>query len=194
MQLTEAEACMSDTQFVESTRQTFLDYLENAASAFHTVQVLGFTRSLNGVSCGRRRVLRKLLADFSAASAAVQMLIVYKDAGGAMFNDQAFASMPGITSVDVDSASASNVKVDATFVNEDGASPKKASDSKSGGSDNTALIAGIAGGVGGAGPSYSLLSCVLCLVFWLSRTLAARAARLPSRAPSAPSMLGGLAQ
>eukprot|EP00961_Rhodomonas_salina_P273090 3689965-Rhodomonas_salina.1 len=148
MQLTQAEACLSDTQFVEAARQTFADYLDRTASVFHTVQVLGFSRSLNGVACSRR-ALRTLLADFSAATADVQMMIVYK--GEAIFNDHAFAEMPGITSVAVDAGSARNVKVDATYINGGGASAKDAgSKSDSSGASNTAMIAGVVGGVGGA--------------------------------------------
>eukprot|EP00961_Rhodomonas_salina_P104423 1405566-Rhodomonas_salina.4 len=149
MQMTLAEACMSDLQFVAQARATFEDYLDTAASSFHSVQVLGFTRSLNGVAC-QRRGLRQLLADFSAATAAVQMLIVYKDEGAAMFNADAFASMPGITAVAVDASSAANVKVDATYNNP--VPNSQAGDKKPSGSsnNNTALIAGIAGGVGGA--------------------------------------------
>jgi len=148
MQMTLAEACMSDLQFVAQARATFEDYLDTAASSFHSVQVLGFSRTLNGVAC--RRALRKLLADFSAATAEVQMMIVYQDK--AIFNDKAFAEMPGITSVAVDAGSASNVKVDPTYVNGAGANPKSGSDSKSNssGSSSTAMIAGIAGGIGGA--------------------------------------------
>mmetsp|Transcript_15463 Transcript_15463/g.36761 ORF Transcript_15463/g.36761 Transcript_15463/m.36761 type:complete len:280 (-) Transcript_15463:71-910(-) len=147
MQLTQDEACKSDSEFVEHARETFMDFLDGASSNFHTVQVLGFSRSLNGVVCPNRRALRKLLADFSAATAEVQMMIVYQDK--AIFNDKAFAEMPGITSVAVDAGSASNVKVDPTYTNSVPNSSTTPSSSESS-SNNTAMIAGIAGGIGGA--------------------------------------------
>eukprot|EP00961_Rhodomonas_salina_P241403 3261485-Rhodomonas_salina.1 len=81
MQLTPDEACLSDQDFVARTRATFVDYLDTAASSFYSVQVLGFSRNLNGVAC--RRALRKLLAEFSDATSMVQMMIVYKDEGEA---------------------------------------------------------------------------------------------------------------
>eukprot|EP00961_Rhodomonas_salina_P152384 2051178-Rhodomonas_salina.1 len=107
MQLTQAEACRSDEEFVSGARATFVDYLDSSASSFHSVQVLGFTRALNGVEC--RRALRKLLADYSAATASVQMMIVYKDEGEAVLNDAAFAGMAGIISVAADPSTAANV-------------------------------------------------------------------------------------
>eukprot|EP00961_Rhodomonas_salina_P278741 3765552-Rhodomonas_salina.2 len=109
MQLTLAEACMSNLQCVAQARATFEDCLDAAASSFHALQVLGCTRSLNGSACKRQ-----LLADFSGAAAAVQMLIVYKEDGAAMCNAEALASAPAITAVAVDASSAANVKVDAT--------------------------------------------------------------------------------
>eukprot|EP00961_Rhodomonas_salina_P180725 2439232-Rhodomonas_salina.1 len=147
MQLTTDEACMSDDKFVEAARSTFEDYVDTAASAFHSVQVLGFTRNLNGVAC--RRALRKMLAEFSDATAEVQMMIVYKDEAEAVFNDAAFAGMAGINSVTADPSTAANVKVDPTYTNSVPNSSTTPSSSESS-SNNTAMIAGIAGGIGGA--------------------------------------------
>eukprot|EP00961_Rhodomonas_salina_P215165 2906050-Rhodomonas_salina.1 len=158
MELTQAEACMSDAEFVEATRLTFADYVETAASGMHSVQVLGLTRNLNGVSC--RRALRGL----SAATAKVKMMIVYKDEGQPMFNDAAFAAMPGIISVSPHPSTAANVKLDSTYTNSvpssSASSEDGSSSSSSSSSSNSVLIAGIAGGVGGA----ALLAGALMLI------------------------------
>eukprot|EP00961_Rhodomonas_salina_P024800 334032-Rhodomonas_salina.1 len=158
MQLTEQEACMSDAAFVAHARVTFVDFLDTSASSFHSVQVLGFTRALHDHACRRALRLRKLLG-FSAATAAVQMLIVFKDEGEAVFNDVAFAAMAGITAVAADPSSASHVKLDATYKNDVPNSQADAEGSASSSIDS-ALVGAIAGGAGGA------LVAVAGVLFW----------------------------
>jgi len=153
MQLTEAEACMSAVDLQASLRATFEDYLTKSASGFHTVQVTKMEVDMGGHQCAsNRRSLRKLLAGFSAASAVVEMLVVFKEGSASTFNDKLFAEQAGITSVRAVDVSP-KVSINADYKCETNCGPSSGQGQNSDSdlsSSNTAMIAGIAGGVGGA--------------------------------------------
>eukprot|EP00961_Rhodomonas_salina_P173647 2341891-Rhodomonas_salina.2 len=152
LQLTQAEACMPKAQLADALRSTLIDYLDKAASSYHTVQIMSMEVDLGEEQCANgRRNLRKLLAAFSSASAALQMLIVFKAGTGAEFNEERFASMAGVTSVAQDPRNSPKITITTALACEQRGDCGMASPSdEDKAEDNTAMIAGVAGGVGGA--------------------------------------------
>mmetsp|Transcript_8825 Transcript_8825/g.14171 ORF Transcript_8825/g.14171 Transcript_8825/m.14171 type:complete len:1413 (-) Transcript_8825:110-4348(-) len=153
LQLTKAEACMSPAERQSAIRETFVDYLSSSASALHTVQVVSMAVDMGGETCSEgRRSLRSLLNTYSAATATAKMMLVFEAGEQSVFNEQAFAEMPGITSMVPDARNSPKVKIDNTFKCEESNScgvvgPEGGSSDSD--KDNTAMIAGIAAGVGG---------------------------------------------
>eukprot|EP00961_Rhodomonas_salina_P094356 1269619-Rhodomonas_salina.2 len=152
LQLTPAEACLPKAQLADALRTTLVDYLSEAASSFHTVQLMAMEVDMGDEQCASaRRTLRKLLAGYSSASAAVKMLIVFKEGTVSAFNQAEFASMPGVASVEPDARNSPKIAIVTELACEEagdcGMHRDPPSEKKS--ATNTAMIAGVAGGVSG---------------------------------------------
>jgi hypothetical protein len=74
LQLTQAEACMEQYKLQATIQATLEDYLSEAASEMHTVQVTKLSVDKAGIQCRH-----SLLSSFSAATAEVTMLVVFKE-------------------------------------------------------------------------------------------------------------------
>jgi len=139
--LTAQEACLSNSELQNKLRGTFSDFMTTAASAHETVQVLGFTKSMNDFECKRRTVKGRHLLAFSDATAIVQLMVVFSNTEPPTYNLDALRNMPGIIDVQPVGSSVVQNKKDVVFI----------PDSKDeGGSSNTAaLVGGVVGGVCG---------------------------------------------
>jgi metal-sulfur cluster biosynthetic enzyme len=140
MQLTEAEACMTENQLIGTVRKNLEDAVMDHATKIQTVQILKATVEKNGVQC-RRRSLRGLQS-FSAATVTTELAVVFeKGTGDAAIDLKALMARDDITSFESLDVS--------TRVGTSPTTPPKADyneDSKS--STNVGLIAGVAGGAG----------------------------------------------
>lgn len=153
LQLTAAQACMAPAELQNALRMTLVDYLEESASSFLTAQVTSLEVDLGDEQCAgnARRNVRKLLAGYSSATAAIKMLIVFQEGSASTFNQEKFAAMEGVNSVVADARNSPKIAIS----NELDCTGSKCgevdsrSDSSSSSGVSTALIAGIAGGVAG---------------------------------------------
>eukprot|EP00961_Rhodomonas_salina_P001718 23703-Rhodomonas_salina.4 len=154
LQLTRAEACAAAGQRQAAVRATLEQHLAETASAFRSVQVVRMQVDMGSEQCGGGRRGRKLLAPYSSASAEVDMMVVFTAEGKAVFNPEAFADKPGITSVQADPRNSRDISLDANFNCEGSGCGlmrpldfSEHSDEEEG-SGNGVLIAGICSGVG----------------------------------------------
>eukprot|EP00961_Rhodomonas_salina_P056148 754041-Rhodomonas_salina.1 len=145
---------MEPAELQGSLRTTLTALLESTASTFHTVQVLSMDVDRGEEQCAqarRRRSVRHLLADWSSASAAVRILVVFHEGAASTFDLDKFASLPGVHAVQADAANSPKITIGPIdCAAQDCGEAANDSDSDSSSSNNVPLIAGIAGGVGGA--------------------------------------------
>jgi len=146
LQLDQAMACMEPLYRQSAVRSLLAGYVEDSATAVHSVQVTTMQLDLNGLTCpsARRRGLsRSLLAEVSPATAEVGMLLVFKEVAEPQFNEAFFGEQPGVLGLTADPSNADVVKIShpdwrpVTF-------PPEEDDKQA--SSKIALIAGGAGG------------------------------------------------
>lgn len=95
LQLTQQEACMSDSMLRRAVRDTLDEYSSTTTSATETVQVQALQIDRAGVQCGRRSLARKLHS-YTAATATVEMMLVFSAGKRAEINMDKFATQSGI--------------------------------------------------------------------------------------------------
>eukprot|EP00961_Rhodomonas_salina_P069420 932243-Rhodomonas_salina.1 len=153
LQLTAEQACMEPRQLQNALRGRIEELLEESASALLTAQVTSMAIDQGEEACSgaRRRKLRKLLSEFSTATATIQMMLVFAPGANARFNDEAFESMPGVNSIRSDPRNSPKLDVSSELDCHSGPSgcgvlPFGVDDDDKSDSTNVALIAGAAGG------------------------------------------------